>query len=414
MATNPLIALQAQGLDTASPIQRLIDNRDREEARDLKGAQVQQGQERLALERSKFVQQLEAFELEKLDKAQKRRLTNNIRDSVGALAAFDSGGEAGLKAFVARNLERNAAQGLDSRETEEIDNLISSGRLDEAVQILRTNEHVGTRLGLIQPSAEIKAPESRVIERGGEKITQEFNRKTGEFEDIASAPRFQAKDAPQPLTAIGKARKDLIDGSLTQAEFKSIVAQESGLKSPEQINQLATIERMKADIEKADPAYRLSIQKLEQDLAAGKLKIDESEDTLRRANELKGTALRLISSLIENQDGVRAAVGPFDSSFASPTFFKGTLKAQTAITQLRNILTAENLGLMSGVLSESDVKIITGIAGGGLDIEGDDDAFLDELNRMKTSFEAEGISAEAGQLDEPVTLEGGVVMRRRR
>jgi len=65
-----------------------------------------------------------------------------------------------------------------------------------------------------------KAPTTREIKRGDELVTQQFNQGTGQFEDIATAPR--SAQAIKPQTPIGKARQDLKEGLITQKDFNQI------------------------------------------------------------------------------------------------------------------------------------------------------------------------------------------------
>lgn len=65
-----------------------------------------------------------------------------------------------------------------------------------------------------------------------------------------------------------------------------------------------------------------------------------------------------------------------------PTVSDSTSEVENKLNQLRSILTAENLGLMTGVLSETDLKVISDIAGGGLSLKRSDSGLKSELSRL--------------------------------
>lgn len=81
-----------------------------------------------------------------------------------------------------------------------------------------------------------------------------------------------------------------------------------------------------------------------------------------KAKGLKTQTLNIVNRLVKNVDGVNSIFGALDN--ITPNFVGTTREAQTDMNQLINILTSENLDIMSGVLSETDIKIIAGIAGG--------------------------------------------------
>lgn len=55
------------------------------------------------------------------------------------------------------------------------------------------------------------------------------------------------------------------------------------------------------------------------------------------------------------------------------------------VTRLKNLLTIENLGIMKGVLSDADIKILTGAAT-ALDVKMTKEAFLTELEKIKSKM----------------------------
>ena len=60
-----------------------------------------------------------------------------------------------------------------------------------------------------------------------------------------------------------------------------------------------------------------------------------------------------------------AVVGPFDASLLSPTVLTSSRDAESRIDELRALLTKDNLKIMTGGLSESDLKLIQKISAAG-------------------------------------------------
>lgn len=108
--------------------------------------------------------------------------------------------------------------------------------------------------------------------------------------------------------------------------------------------------------------------------------LEEKEKKNERAVQLANDTKRLISELLANEDGVRAAVGGFDESFFSPTFFDSTRDAEATLDDLKNLLTVENLDVISGILSDTDMGVIRSVGSNGL--SGSDERVIGSLKRM--------------------------------
>ena len=94
----------------------------------------------------------------------------------------------------------------------------------------------------------------------------------------------------------------------------------------------------------------------------------EEEDTRNKARGVQLSAINLATSILSNPEW-EDVVGPLQGRGANIYGMAdtGNTMAVSDIEELENILTADNLSLMSGVLSESDMAIIRSVAGGGLD-----------------------------------------------
>lgn len=100
--------------------------------------------------------------------------------------------------------------------------------------------------------------------------------------------------------------------------------------------------------------------------------------------EMAAETKRLIDEILLDKDAIRSAVGPISSQL--PTLRGSTAEAENKIRRLRNLATAENLKLMSGVLSESDIKILADLAGGQYDLSRSDNALINDLERAQQSM----------------------------
>lgn len=79
------------------------------------------------------------------------------------------------------------------------------------------------------------------------------------------------------------------------------------------------------------------------------------------------------------REGLISATGPVAQW--TPTLRGSTATAEQRLNRLKSLLTKENLGLMSGVLSESDIKILEGI-GASLELGQADESMMGEVGRI--------------------------------
>ena len=98
----------------------------------------------------------------------------------------------------------------------------------------------------------------------------------------------------------------------------------------------------------------------------------QADDIVKLANELYND-----QSLDDN-------VGTMDGSWLGQkmTTNKTSQDFINKHTRLKDILTSTNMDLMTGVLSETDIKILGNIAGGGLNLNGSESAYRDELKKL--------------------------------
>lgn len=121
----------------------------------------------------------------------------------------------------------------------------------------------------------------------------------------------------------------------------------------------------------------------------------ETEKKAGKAQEVADKTSSLVDELLENESGLRAVVGGIDER--TPTFLPSSQNAQAALEDLKNLLTVDNLGLMSGVLSESDMKVLRSVGASGL--TGSQDRILGTLKRMQQALANRKKSAEPADED---------------
>lgn len=142
-------------------------------------------------------------------------------------------------------------------------------------------------------------------------------------------------------------------------------------KGTEQEKRLASPAILSANFPQASPAEMAQLQgtmdaarTTETGLkAAGKVR--EEQKRLVKAKGFQTRAIELLSSIIDSPD-IGDVTGSLEGAYDFRPFSDDESSLIADIEEAGNILTADNLSLMSGVLSESDIKILKNLAGGGL------------------------------------------------
>lgn len=111
-------------------------------------------------------------------------------------------------------------------------------------------------------------------------------------------------------------------------------------------------------------------------------------DSAGRENKLRG--IQLVNRILDNKE-LKAVIGGMEGSHSIDSrqhmFDQLEINAIADIENLADILTGDNLGMMSGVLSESDMKIIANIAGGGLNRQRSLEVFKADIKDIKEVLE---------------------------
>jgi vacuolar-type H+-ATPase subunit E/Vma4 len=96
------------------------------------------------------------------------------------------------------------------------------------------------------------------------------------------------------------------------------------------------------------------------------------------------TAYMIAKELRDNKAGLEGAVGPISSRL--PSISEDTVEFESKLDYLQSLLTLGNLGRMTGVLSESDLALLSKAAS-GLDVGVGEAAFTQQLNTIINDLE---------------------------
>ena len=122
--------------------------------------------------------------------------------------------------------------------------------------------------------------------------------------------------------------------------------------------------------------------------SAQKRRESQKMDSAGRENKLRG--IQLVNRILDNKE-LKAVIGGMEGSHSIDSrqhmFDQLEINAIADIENLADILTGDNLGMMSGVLSESDMKIIANIAGGGLNRQRSLEVFKADIMAIKEVLE---------------------------
>jgi len=104
-------------------------------------------------------------------------------------------------------------------------------------------------------------------------------------------------------------------------------------------------------------------------------KIDFNLDTLNMVLDMLDTT--------GAGEGLNRAVGTVDSSIFSPTYVGATANFENAHDQLKSRLSKDNFGIMKGVLSDNDIKLLLNIGTGRLSLRGTEENYIQQLEIIK-------------------------------
>lgn len=99
----------------------------------------------------------------------------------------------------------------------------------------------------------------------------------------------------------------------------------------------------------------------------------------QKAMDVKTSAYEVANRLLQNESGVKANRGGISTMI--PNVSDSSINAAADLDTLASLLTTENLGLLKGVLSDTDMKVLKDIGAGGL--KGADAQVLKNLESIR-------------------------------
>ena len=108
-------------------------------------------------------------------------------------------------------------------------------------------------------------------------------------------------------------------------------------------------------------------------------KVAEATTAINAVNSTAG----VFNDILSDEDTLRAAVGT--SAWRGSIPGTKTRSMAGKLEQLQNMMTAENLGLLKGAMSDNDIKFLRNIST-NLDRYQDEDSFLSEMKRVGTNL----------------------------
>lgn len=150
------------------------------------------------------------------------------------------------------------------------------------------------------------------------------------------------------------------------------------------------------------------LEQEQQAVAKGQMAVDADKEQKSKALQASQEALRLTKSIANNKN-LGAVTGV---AALTPTFNPESQDLINQANQLLALLTAENLKLMSGVLSETDIKMLRDLSSGlnvsEKGIKGSEQAvkarLTDIAGKLSATLQSKGVSTDDGSRDEAAIL----------
>lgn len=109
-------------------------------------------------------------------------------------------------------------------------------------------------------------------------------------------------------------------------------------------------------------------------------KVREQQETLDKQKQFKNDAIFLLERIVKNEE-IDDVLGTVEQ-YNFPRFSANERRAIADIRGASEILTVENMDLMTGVLSESDLKVLRTVSSYALDRSRSPEDFLADVNRL--------------------------------
>lgn len=300
-------------------------------------------------------------------------------------------------AAIRQNIAEIKAKNGDSTESEQALQLAQAGNFEELNQGLDNLFQVGVTTGFLKAEPVTKAAADFTLRPGQTRFGPGG-------EQIASVAAKAVTDESATKAIIPPVLLQGLDPGVANkgaAAFEAAGGGDKGLTAfqkivdagTEQQRRLASPQILKESFPRATPAELVQLQstmdaaKTTETGLKSAAKVREEQRRTKKAKGFQERAIQLLDSILANDelDDVLGSIeGAIDFRLQDS---ESELIAD--IEEAGNILTADNLNLMSGVLSETDIKILKNLAGGGLNRKRSVDRFTKDVTSIRDKLSSQ-------------------------
>lgn len=154
-----------------------------------------------------------------------------------------------------------------------------------------------------------------------------------------------------------------------------------GMAQPNQLD--AYLQQL--EVKQAELGVQNTQQQIQTRGAEAEVKQAENAQRAQSVGTEAQRAYTLAGSLLGNESGLKGATGPVSGRL--PSFRESTTTFEADLKELENLLTLGNLGRMTGVLSESDIRILANAAS-GISTVASEDRMREKLGQIQERLSA--------------------------
>ncbi len=350
----------------------------------------------------------------------------NLSLATGALGLLQQSDDA-IVPFLEQRLA-GLPQGADPTQTQQALELARAGNFDEIRTSAKNIVDTATRQGILK-AGPITKPEAGFTLSPGQ---QRFG-PAGEL--IAEvAPRAEAAAAAAEQAVIPQVLLTGLDPDLAEqgaAAFTAAGGGKDGLtafqkivdKGTEQQRRIASPQILQSSFPQASPAETVQLQAAmdaakttESGLKAAQTVRAEQRRT-KKAKGFQSRAVDLLTGILASGEGLLGGdlgdvLGSIEGAIDIRFFSDDEAQVISDIEEAQNILTADNMDLMTGVLSESDIKLLKNLSSGALNRKRTKERFVKDVTTLRDKLAsklvvtADDIAGEraGGELQEGVII----------
>lgn len=355
-------------------------------------------------------------------------------DAVGLLPLIEAGDVGQITTALDKRIEKIRARGGDPSDTMDFRDRLLSGQInkDQAVQELSSVVSTAERIGLMKPVEKTKE-EGFTLGKGQTRYDAKGNLiASGQPDEETEVDRAQAEkylaEAEKLRTetnAIGSQSDDLtpllVNMSPGLAEKASSAYQLAG-GGKDGVKALMAVAEQGSEMERRELAPAILKNRFKdatpEELTQLQAAVDSAKDTesgfkaaaevrekqrnLKKYDDYRTRATGLIDRILNN-DELEDVLGSFEGTGEAWVSDKEA-QAIADIEELSNILTADNLDLMKGVLSNSDIQMLKSISSGATNRKKGEKQFAQDMAYLKNKLlSVNGSVNGQGEIDDLVS-----------